>query len=162
MYATVSFSPSPVQSPAIGDQLTFSLSITDGGAVSGYQATVQFDPSAVRFVQSTNGDYLLSDAYTMPALVTENRVTLAAASLSGETSGSGTLANLTFEVVAPTASTLTLVDVLLTNSAGRISYVRVKTGQITEPLLSVGDLDGNGVVNVQDSGHRRLKLLTNR
>ena len=63
---------------------------------------------------------------------------------------SGTLATVTFEVVAPKASRLTLSDVLLTNGAGSISYVRVKTGYITKPLLSVGDLDGNGVVNVQD------------
>ena len=150
MYATVSFSPSPVQSPAIGEQLTFALSIADGGAVSSYQATVRFDPSAVRFLDSTNSDYLLSDAYAVPALVAENRVTLAATSLAGETNGSGTLATVTFEVLAPKASTLTLSDVLLTDSAGRILYARVKTGQITEPLLSVGDLDGNGVVNVQD------------
>ena len=150
MYATVGFSPSEIQSPAIGEQLTFSLSITDGGAVTGYQATVRFDPSALRYLESSHGDYLLSDAYAIPARVTENRVTLAATSLAGETNGSGTLATVTFEVVAPKASRLTLSDVLLTNGAGRISYVRVKTGYITKPLLSVGDLDGNGVVNVQD------------
>ena len=149
-YATVAFSPSPVQSPAIGGQLTFSLNIVGGGAVTGYQATVRFDSSAVQFLESTNGDYLLSEAYTVPALATKNSVTLAATSFAGEASGSGTLATLTFEVVAPKASALTLSDVLLTDRAGRISYARVKTGQITAPLLSIGDLDGDGVVNVQD------------
>ena len=143
-YATVGFSPSTVTSPAIGKHLTFSLSIADGRAVAGYQLTVQFDPSAIRYLESTNGDYLLSDAFAIPVLTTENSVTLAATSLAGEASGAGTLATLTFEVIAPKASTLTLSGVLLTDSASRISYARVRTGQITEPSLLVGDVDGNG------------------
>ena len=150
MYATVSFSPSPVESPAIGEQLTFSVSIADGSAVAGYQLTVRFDPAALRYLESTNGDYLPSEAFAIPVLTTENRVTFAATSLTGEASGSGTLATLTFEVIAPKASMLTLSGLLLTDSTGRISYARVKTGQITEPMLLAGDVDGNGVVNVQD------------
>ena len=149
-YATVSFSPSPIQSPAIGEQLTFSLSIADGSTVAGYQATVRFDPSALRFLESTNGDYLPSDAYVIPALISENSVTLAATSLGGEADGSGTLTNLTFEVVTPKASTLILSDVRLTDSAGRVSYARVKSGRVTAPMLLTGDLNGDGVVNVQD------------
>ena len=85
-----------------------------------------------------------------PALVTENRVTLAATSLAGNGTGSGTLANLTFEVVAPKASKLTLSDVLLTDSAGVASYARVTTGQVTVPILVTGDVNGDFVVNVQD------------
>ena len=149
-YATVGFSPSPVASPAIGEQLTFALTITDGGTVAGYQLTIRFDPATLRYLESTNGDYLLSDAFAIPVLDTEDRVTLAATSLAGEASGSGTLATVTFQVIAPKASMLTLSDVLLTDGAGRISYARVKTGQITEPSLLMGDVDGNGVVNVQD------------
>ena len=60
--------------------------------------------------------------------------------------------NLTFEVVTPKASTLTLSDVRLTDSAGRVSYARVKSGQITDPMLLTGDLNGDGVVNIQDLG----------
>ena len=41
--ATVSITPSSIASPAVGEQLEFSLNITDGEAVAGYQATVQFD-----------------------------------------------------------------------------------------------------------------------
>ena len=149
-YATVSFSPSPVEAPAIGEQLTFSVNIAAGEAVAGYQATVRFDPATLRYLESTNGDYLQSAAYAVPALVTENSVTLAATSFTGEATGSGTLANVTFEVIAPKASMLTLSDVLLTDSDGRVSYARVKTAHITEPTLLIGDLDGNGVVNVQD------------
>ena len=120
----VGFSPSPVESPAMGEQITLSVDITDGSAVAGYQATVRFDPSALRYLESANGDYLPSGAYAVPALVTENRVVLAATSLTGNASGSGVLANVTFEVVAPKASTLTLSDVLLTDSTGMTSYAR--------------------------------------
>ncbi len=149
-YATVGFSPSTVESPAIGDQITFALRITDGSDVAGYQATVRFDPSAIRYLESKNADYLPSGAYVVPALVTENRVVLAATSLGGNATGSGTLANITFEVVAPKASPLTLSDVLLTDSVGTISYARVVTGHVRAPMLVTGDVNGDAVVNVQD------------
>ena len=149
-YARVGFSPSPVESPAIGGQITLALRITDGIAVAGYQATIRFDASALHYLESTNGDYLPSGAYPVRALVTENRVTLAATSLSGNATGSGTLANVTFEVVAPKASQLTLSDVLLTDSSGMASYARASIGQVTAPMLLAGDVNGDTVVNVQD------------
>ena len=62
----------------------------------------------------------------MPPVVEGNTVTLAATSLAGESNGDGTLATLTFEVVAVKASTLTLSDVLLTNSAGESSRPKVE------------------------------------
>ena len=56
--AVVSISPSPVISPAVGEQLTLNLNITAGEAVAGYQFIVRFDPTALRYVESGNGDYL--------------------------------------------------------------------------------------------------------
>ena len=116
--ATVSLSPSPVPSPAIGEQLTLSLNIADSETVAGYQATVRFDTSALRYVESTNGDYLPSGAFFIRPVADGNTVTIAATSLAGESSGGGTLATVTFEVVAVKASTVTLSEVLLTDSAG--------------------------------------------
>ena len=52
------------------------------------------------------------------AAVSGNKVSLAATSLSGESNGDGTLATLTFEVVMVKASTLTLSDVVLSDSVG--------------------------------------------
>ena len=149
-YAMIGFAPSPVRSLGIGGRITLALRITDGSAVAGYQATIRFDASALRYLESTNGDYLPSGAYAVPALVTENRVTLAATSLAGNATGSGTLANVTFEVVAPKASKLTLSDVLLTDSSGMASYARVTTGQVIAPMLVTGDVNGDAIVNVQD------------
>ena len=129
---TVSFSPSSVQSPAIGEQLTLSLNITGGENVSGYQATVRFDTTALKYVKSANGDYLPDGSFFIPPVVDGNSVTLAASSLAGESNGDGTLATITFEVVAVKDSTLTLSDVLLTNSAGQSSQPLIEATQITE------------------------------
>ena len=130
---TVSLSPSTVSSPAIGEQLTFSLSITGGANVAGYQATVTFDTTALKYVQSDNGDYLPTGAFAIPPKVKGNTVTVAATSLSGTSNGDGTLATITFEIVNAKASTLTLSDVLLTDSAGGSSAPQVEATQITEP-----------------------------
>ena len=58
MTTTVSVAPSPVQSPAIGEQLTLSLKVVEGENVAGYQATVEFDTTALRYVAGDNGDFL--------------------------------------------------------------------------------------------------------
>ena len=50
--ATLKFLPSPVQSPAVGEQLTLSINIADGENVAAYQGTVQFDGTALRYVSS--------------------------------------------------------------------------------------------------------------
>ena len=126
----------PVQSLAVGELLTLPLTITAGENVAGYQATVSYDTSALRYVSSRNGDYLPEGAFFVPPVVAGNKVTLAATSLAGESNGDGTLAILTFEVVAVKTSTLTLSDVLLTNSASESSRPRVEATQITESAPS--------------------------
>ena len=143
---TVSVSPSPVESPAIGEQLTFSLNITDGAKVAGYQATVGFDTAALRYVESVNGDYLPAGAFFVPPAVSGNRVTLASTSLSGESDGDGTLATLTFEVVAVKASTLTLSGVVLSDGAGVGSRPQVENGEIITPTQVKGDVNQDGLI----------------
>ena len=143
---SVSISPSPVQSPVIGSQLTLSLNISDAKAVMNYQATLQFDPTALRYVSSENGDYLPESAF----IGTENSVTLAGVSLAGESNGDGTLATLTFEIVAVKASTLRLSKMLLTDSTGKSSCPQIQNGQITEPPSLEGDVSGDGIVNIID------------
>ena len=55
---------------------------------------------------------------------------LNAASLTGASNGDGTLATLTFEGIAGKASTLTLSDVLLSNSIGETFVPQVETAEI--------------------------------
>ncbi|MCY3742208.1 MAG: cohesin domain-containing protein [Candidatus Poribacteria bacterium] len=148
--ATVNISPASVASAAVGKQIDFSLNITGGEAVAGYQATVQFDTTALRYVSSANGDYLPAGAFFVDPVVEGNLIKLNAISLAGESKGDGTLATFTFEVIAAKASTLTLSDVLLTSSAGKAFLPTVENAEITEPTGLKGDVNGDGVVNVQD------------
>ena len=146
---TVSLLPASVQSPAVGNHLTLNLTITGGLNVAGYQATVQFDTTALRYVEGINGDYLRDTAFFATPVVDENRVTFSATSLAGETKGDGTLATLTFEVVSAKASTLTLSEVNLVNSVGEKTRPKVEGAQITEPALDA-DVNGDGSVDAQD------------
>ena len=148
--AVVSISPSPVISPTIGEQLTLNLNIAAGEAVAGYQITVQFDPTALRYVESSNSDYLPTGAFFIPPVVNGNRVKLASTALTGVSNGDGTLATLTFEVVAAKASTLTLSDVLLSDSEGDTVSPQVEGGQVTEPAKLAGDVNNDRIVNIQD------------
>ena len=148
--ATLKFLPSPAPSPAIGEQLTLSLNIADGENVAGYQATVQFDGTALRYVSSAIGDYLPAGAFPLPAEASGNTVTLAAVSLTGESAGDGTLSTITFEAIAVKESTLTLSGVLLSDSAETASRPQVEAGLIVEPPKLKEDVNGDGVVNILD------------
>ncbi len=173
----VQISFTPVQSLAVGELLTLPLTITNGENVAGYQATVSYDTSALRYVSSRNGDYLPTGAFFVPPVVAGNKVTLAATSLAGESNGDGTLAILTFEVVTVKTSTLTLSEVLLTNRAGESSRPQVEATQITEtpldsprivfesqtiddsgPLVGWSDGNSNGVVEVGERINLKVTL----
>ena len=129
--STVQLLPASVASPAVGEKLTLSVKIVAGTSVAGYEAAIEFDTSALRHVESVIGDYLPTGAFFVPPVVTGNLVKLAATSLAGESSGDGTLATITFEVKAMKASTLTLSNVLLSDSEGTISRPKIEGMQIT-------------------------------
>ena len=148
--ATVSVSPASAASPAVGDQLAVSLNITDGEAVAGYQATLQFDDTALRYVSSENGDFLPAGAFFVEPKVEGSLLKLNSASLAGESNGDGTLATFTFEVIKAKASTLTLSDVLLTNRDGEAFVPTVENAEITESTQLKGDVNADGIVNIQD------------
>ena len=146
----VQIQPTSVASPAVGEQLEFSLNIAGGEAVAGYQATVQFDETALRYVSSANGNFLPAGAFFVDPKVEGNLIKLNAASLAGESNGDGTLATLTFEVIAVKTSTLTLSDMLLTDSAGETFVPKIENAEITESTGLKGDVNGDGQVNIAD------------
>ena len=148
--ALLSISPSPVISPAVGEQLTLNLKITAGEAVAGYQFIVRFDPTALRYVESGNGEYLPTGAFFVQPVVNRDRVELAATALAGVSNGDGTLATITFEVMAVKPSTLTLSEPLFADDQGNTFLPRVEGGEITEPPELKGDVNADGVVNIQD------------
>ena len=147
---TVSLLPMSVPSPNIGQLLKLSIKITNGKNVAGYQATVRFDDTAFRYVESRNSDYLPDGAFFVPPILEGNLVKLNAASTAGESNGDGTLATLTFEVIAVQASTLTLSDVLVSNSTGETFAPQIENAEITEPTKLAGDVNGDGTVNIAD------------
>ena len=166
--ATVSISPSPVLVFATGEQLRLSLNIANGENIAGYQATLSFDPTALRYAESANGDYLPADAFFGDPIVKsdligetpfgepiwDRNVTLAATALDGASNGDGTLATLTFEVTDFKASALTLSQVYLIDSDGQLWEAATESGQVIVPPepqdIVFGDINHDGVVNIQD------------
>ena len=149
---TVRLLPATVAAPAVGDELTFSLDIVDGVSVVGYEATLQFNKTAFRYVASEIGDYLPAGAFFAPPVVEEGSVKLTATSLKGEVNGNGALATITFEVIAEDTFTLALSDVLLADSKGNSSVPKVESAEIKKEAADglKGDVNGDGTVNIAD------------
>ena len=61
--AVVSVEPAEVESPAAGEELMVSINVTGGAGVVGYQATVNFDATALEYVSAANADYLPAGAF---------------------------------------------------------------------------------------------------
>lgn len=143
-------SPSPVATPAVGQQLTFNLNIANGIAVAGYQVTINFDNTALRYVGSSKGNYLHSDAYFVHRIIDDSRVELISTIPTGIGNGNGTLATFTFEVLTVKPSILTLSSVLLSDKQGNSFQPILERGEITEPPTQKEDVTGDGVVNIRD------------
>ena len=142
--------PASVNIPAVGEQLTFNIDIAGGESVAGYQFTLSFDPDALRFVSMRNEDYLPGNPFILPPVVSDSDVTFAATSLTGENDGDGTLASITFVSISYNPSILRLSDVVLSDSAGAVSRPRVESAAVVEEPGITGDINRDGVVNIQD------------
>jgi hypothetical protein len=129
--AVVSIDPAEMQSPDVGKQFTVNVKIAAGANVAGYQFTITFDPTAVKFISIANADYLPAGAFAVPASAKADRVTLAATALGGSSNGDGTLAKATFEVVAVKDSTLGLTGIALSDPGATSLAVTTVDGKIT-------------------------------
>ncbi|MDE0297185.1 MAG: cohesin domain-containing protein [Candidatus Poribacteria bacterium] len=152
--AVANAAPTALRSLAVGAQFTIALNVRETDNVAGYQATLRFDPTAVRFVANTNGDYFVGDDFAAPPAVEENSVTIVTTSLAGVNSGAGTLASLTFEVVAFRASSLTLSDVILVAPNGERYFPHIENREILvespDATGIAGDVNRDGVLDLQD------------
>ena len=160
----VRITPYPAEAPTIGGRLTVNISITEGQNVGGYQATVEFDPTALRYVESANGDYLPIDAFFVPPVVSEKQrrdpstrqlvpyptVTLGATTLAGPANGHGTLATLTFEVLELKESLLVLSDVILTDSSGEHLPHYFFHGLVITAQIVPEDVNNDGIIDILD------------
>ena len=128
--------PYPVVPPAIGEQFIVNLSIIDGEDVGGYQFTVGYDETILRYVESANGDYLPPGSFFVPPVVSKDAVTLSATSLTGTSNGDGTLATVTFEVLKIKESAIALSDVILTDGTSKPFSVLTYSSRVEPTLLS--------------------------
>ena len=113
-----SISPDLMVSPAIGEQFTININVVAGENVGGYQVSLGFSSYALRYIGSAPGDYLPSDSFFVPPIVSRDKVTLGATSFSGVGNGDGTLATVTFQVRGIINSVIDLHDVIITDSTG--------------------------------------------
>ena len=160
--AVISVNPATLESPMIGEELTISLDITGGVNVAGYQVTVSFDPTALRFISSENGGYLPAGALTVPPLVKDDSVTVAAVAIGVSTpKKEGTLARVTFEVVSVKSSNIVLTNVILSNINSDELPKSTADGMITAPdsteVFSIADI----VLIIDSSGSLEWNALNN-
>ena len=146
----VRITPSPVISPAFGGNLVIKVDISGVQNIAGYQMTVHFDPTALRYVNSANRTYLPAGALFVPPVVNANQVTLAATALSGNGDGAGTLASLTFEVVAVKPSSITLSDVMIMKKDLTSIPIIVKGTNVVVSSAEALDVNGDSVIDLQD------------
>ena len=131
----LNITPNIMASPAIGEQFSVNVDIIEGANVGGYQFSVVYDRTALRYVESVNGDYLPAGAFFLPHALEGNRVTIGATSLAGVANGDGRLATLTFEVVDVKESILSLSDVIFTDSEGEHLRLLGGSSRIDKPTV---------------------------
>ena len=113
----VSYNPPVMESPDIAQQFTVDIDITNATEVFGYQIVITFDSTAIAYVSVQNGDFLAESIGppTLPPRVEEGQISFGATLLGTVpgVNGDGTLATVTFEVLAVKTSTLGLEVTLL-------------------------------------------------
>ncbi len=150
---TIKIAPASVVSPKVGEQLTITVDIANGIEVAGYQGTLNFDPSALRFISLEHGTYLSNDAFPVPTDVMEGSVTFAQIIVTpGVTASSteGKLVTITFEVSDAIASEITLSEVIISGLAGAELQVIIENAEILEPPKTPWDVNNDGRVNILD------------
>ena len=163
-YPIINISPDSVTALTVGEELAFDVKITNGKNLSGYQATVEFDPDTLEYVETVYADYLSGGVPVQPiANQHAGTVKLASLSLTGVGSdGDGTLATIKFKVKAIRTSNLGLRDVILSDSEGKKSYAWIEGAQLLKSVTNedgertvcettnTKDVNKDCVVNIQD------------
>ncbi len=148
--AVISIVPELIESPDIGEQFTVTVALANAQDVASYQATLQFDPEALRFVSWQQGTYFTEDVFVPPTLVEADRLSFAATAPTAAAATDGNLFTTTFEVVAIKASTLSLVEVIFQNNEETGLAVKTQNSRIVEILTPPWDINKDGTVNILD------------
>ena len=148
--AIVSVSPAQIPSPAVGEHIQLNIQITGGTDVVGYRMIIGFDPTALHYIESTNGDYLPTGTFAATEINTADGVSLAATSSAGiATSDNGTLATIKFEVIAEKTSSIIFRNLSIYDEAVMLLDVMVVDGTVVE-RTSLADVNEDGTVDILD------------
>ncbi len=140
---TVSMSPSTVVAPSVGQQLTFTINITDGVNVYSTQLDVTFDPTVLSYVSAEAGGYH-ANPVSQITRAGNNTIRIGEGSLPwAPASGSGRLATITFRVVAVQNSTIGLSAILSHRLPVPQSGIIVSGARITTTATETEGTTGN-------------------
>ena len=149
--AVVSVTPEQISSPAVGEQLHLNIQIIGGRDVAGYRLIIGFDPTALRYIDSANANYLPTATFAASPITSANGISLAASSTSGVASvENGTLATVKFEVVAVKSTAIHLMDVVLFDSTAMSIPVTTVDGMVVITSLLAADVNQDGMVDILD------------
>lgn len=144
---TIEITPSQVELPPVGENLIVNLKISNVENVAGYQLTVHFKPKILKFVKSENGSFFPDGD---SAERNSDQIKLAAVNVSGNSTGDGTLATLTFKVIDVEPSQITLSDITVMEQDLTIIPIVAKRCDIVIKSDFKLDVNGDGEVNIQD------------
>ena len=133
--AKVSIEPAKIGLPEIGQQVQVQVKITNGRNVAGYQLKLAYDKTVLEYINIKNGDYLPEDfakVFDVEPVISLGSVLYGAAAI-GNTSkiADGTLATVTFRVLARKDSAIRLSDVLLSDGNAQEIGNTTQGGQVT-------------------------------
>ncbi len=148
---TVKIVPASIVSPKVGEQLIITVDVANGINVAGYQGTVNFDSSALRFVSLEHGTYLSGELLPISTKVENNQISFAQISIdTTSTTKEGTLVTITFDVLDAKASMLSLSEIIISGLAGAQFQVIIENSEILEPPKTPWDVNNDGRVNILD------------
>lgn len=173
MWAPAFVEATPISAPfvtvGVGDTFTIAISFTDAVDLTSWQFDLAFDPTIVQATSVTEGPFMSSFGATLfsPGVIDNTTglislVTDSYVDLPPNPSGSGVLANIGFQALAPGVSPLTFSNVFLNLSDQDFT---IADGQITvtdiapvpEPATLVLLTSGLALL-----GARRLARTRNR
>ena len=127
---TVRIVPASMESPEVGEQFAIAVVVDNAQNVRGYKLSVEFDPGALGYVSWQQGTYLSGDVFTAPAAIETDRISFVATASTTAERTLGVLLTITFEVIAPKASTLSLTEVMLVDYDGVALPVKTEDSEI--------------------------------
>jgi hypothetical protein len=129
------------QAVVVGDYFTVDVRVENVNNLGAYEFALEFDPDVVSYVTVTNGPFLGSSGrpvFCPDAITDVGKLRFGCVTSDGETpgaSGSGQLAQVVFQAVAPGTSPLDLTRLALTNPWGEEIIASMVGGSVSVSAL---------------------------